>query len=137
MKIILDAMGGDNAPQAVVQGALEAHAQCGADIVLVGREEAIRACLTVAGQTGGRKLQRLGGDLRDLQTGDRPVQLGIAGHQSGSLGLRQIAAEGAALHRGGLLAVARRQHDELQGRAVSNGILLLKRSVAVAGDNIG
>ena len=37
----------------------------------------------------------------------------------------------------GLLAVARRQHDELQGRAVSNGILLLKRSVAVAGDNIG
>ena len=46
MKIILDAMGGDNAPQAVVQGALEAHAQCGADIVLVGREEAIRACLT-------------------------------------------------------------------------------------------
>ena len=43
MKIILDAMGGDNAPQAVVQGALEAHAQCGADIVLVGREEAIRA----------------------------------------------------------------------------------------------
>lgn len=40
MKIILDAMGGDNAPQAVVQGALEAHAQCGADIVLVGREEA-------------------------------------------------------------------------------------------------
>ena len=46
MKIILDAMGGDNAPQAVVQGALEAHAQCGADIVLVGREETIRACLT-------------------------------------------------------------------------------------------
>ena len=46
MKIILDAMGGDNAPQAVVQGALEAHTQCGADIVLVGREEAIRACLT-------------------------------------------------------------------------------------------
>ena len=46
MKILVDAMGGDNAPQAVVQGALEAHAQCGADIVLVGREEAIRACLT-------------------------------------------------------------------------------------------
>ena len=46
MKIILDAMGGDNAPQAIVEGALEAHAQCGVDIVLVGREEAIRACLT-------------------------------------------------------------------------------------------
>ena len=46
MKIILDAMGGDNAPQAIVEGALEAHAQCGAEIALVGREEAIRACLT-------------------------------------------------------------------------------------------
>lgn len=46
MKIILDAMGGDNAPQAIVEGTLEAHAQCGAEIALVGREEAIRACLT-------------------------------------------------------------------------------------------
>jgi len=53
MKIILDAMGGDNAPLAVVQGALEAHAQCGADIVLVGREEDIRACLI--GPTSGRE----------------------------------------------------------------------------------
>ena len=46
MKIILDAMGGDNAPQAVVDGALDAHARTGVDIALVGREEAIRACLT-------------------------------------------------------------------------------------------
>ena len=44
MKIILDAMGGDNAPQAMVQGALEAHkAQCGADIVLVGRAAEVHA----------------------------------------------------------------------------------------------
>ena len=46
MKIIIDAMGGDNAPAAVVQGALEAHAQKGMDIVLVGQEVAIRACLS-------------------------------------------------------------------------------------------
>lgn len=46
MKIILDAMGGDNAPKAVVDGALEAHAQTGVNIALVGREEDIRACLT-------------------------------------------------------------------------------------------
>ena len=37
MKIIVDAMGGDNAPQAIVQGALDAHKACGVDILLVGR----------------------------------------------------------------------------------------------------
>ena len=37
MKIIVDAMGGDNAPQAIVQGALDAHKLHGVDIVLVGR----------------------------------------------------------------------------------------------------
>ncbi len=43
MKIILDAMGGDNAPEAVVKGALNAAAAFeDIDIVLVGREEDIR-----------------------------------------------------------------------------------------------
>ena len=37
MKIIVDAMGGDNAPQAIVQGALDANRLHGVDIVLVGR----------------------------------------------------------------------------------------------------
>ena len=37
MKIIVDAMGGDNAPQAVVQGALDAHRLHGVDVLLVGR----------------------------------------------------------------------------------------------------
>ena len=48
MKIIVDAMGGDNAPLAPVQGALEAHRACGADILLVGRAaevlRAVEAC---------------------------------------------------------------------------------------------
>ena len=38
MKIIIDAMGGDNAPKAIVEGALAAHTQTGAEIVLVGQE---------------------------------------------------------------------------------------------------
>ena len=37
MKIIVDAMGGDNAPAALVRGALEAHKIHGVDILLVGR----------------------------------------------------------------------------------------------------
>ena len=48
MKIIVDAMGGDNAPAAVVQGALDAHKKHGVDILLVGRAaevlRAVEAC---------------------------------------------------------------------------------------------
>ena len=41
MKIILDAMGGDNAPEAAVLGAIEAAKEFGSQITLVGRGEAI------------------------------------------------------------------------------------------------
>ena len=41
MKIILDAMGGDNAPEAPVLGAIEAARTFGSQITLVGRGEAI------------------------------------------------------------------------------------------------
>ena len=41
MKIILDAMGGDNAPEAPVLGALDAAKAYGTEITLVGRGEAI------------------------------------------------------------------------------------------------
>ena len=43
MKIILDAMGGDNAPDANIQGALNAINKVKAEIVLVGKEEIIRS----------------------------------------------------------------------------------------------
>ena len=45
MRIIVDAMGGDNAPDAVVRGALDAREEFGTDIVLVGRGEEILASL--------------------------------------------------------------------------------------------
>ena len=41
MKIILDAMGGDFAPEAPVMGAIDAVKAYGAQIVLVGRGEEI------------------------------------------------------------------------------------------------
>ena len=41
MKIIVDAMGGDLAPEAPVLGALQAAKACGAEIMLVGRGEVI------------------------------------------------------------------------------------------------
>ena len=45
MKIIIDAMGGDNAPQAIVKGAVDAQKEFGVDIILVGREADVRDCL--------------------------------------------------------------------------------------------
>ena len=49
MKILIDAMGGDNAPQAPVLGAIEATKYWGEQIVLVGREDEIRAAAREAG----------------------------------------------------------------------------------------
>ena len=45
MKIILDAMGGDNAPEAVVLGALDAAKDFDTEIILVGRGEEILASM--------------------------------------------------------------------------------------------
>ena len=49
MKIIIDAMGGDNAPQAIVEGAVSAQREFGVDIVLVGRENEVVSCLKPLG----------------------------------------------------------------------------------------
>ena len=45
MKIIVDAMGGDNAPGEIVKGAVRAQRELGVEIVLVGRREAVEECL--------------------------------------------------------------------------------------------
>ena len=45
MKIIVDAMGGDNAPHAPVRGALEAVKEYGVEVVLVGKGEEILSVL--------------------------------------------------------------------------------------------
>ena len=49
MRIILDAMGGDNAPEAVVKGAVRAKKALGVDIVLVGIEDRVKECLRAEG----------------------------------------------------------------------------------------
>ena len=41
MKIILDAMGGDNAPEATIKGAVKAIKEIDSEIILVGNEEKI------------------------------------------------------------------------------------------------
>ena len=49
MKIIIDAMGGDNAPLEIVKGALSAQKRFGVDIVLTGDEAAIRDAARACG----------------------------------------------------------------------------------------
>ena len=49
MKIIVDAMGGDNAPEAVVEGSVMAVRELGVDIVLVGRQDVVETLLKKAG----------------------------------------------------------------------------------------
>ena len=49
MKIIIDAMGGDNAPEQIVLGALQSAKEFGVQIVLVGRGEEILASMRAHG----------------------------------------------------------------------------------------
>ena len=57
MKIIVDAMGGDNAPEAIIKGALMARDELSVDITLVGMAEKIEECL-------------VGADRRDIEIVD-------------------------------------------------------------------
>ena len=50
MKIIVDAMGGDNAPLEIVKGALLAAKELETEITLVGRGEEILRCLQELGE---------------------------------------------------------------------------------------
>lgn len=62
MKIIVDAMGGDNAPGAIVQGALEANRTHGLEILLVGRtEEILRAVEGLRRKDAARRCGDQGG----------------------------------------------------------------------------
>ena len=52
MKIIVDAMDGDNAPEAIVKGAVYARDGLGVEICLVGRTEDIERCLDGVDRSG-------------------------------------------------------------------------------------
>lgn len=49
MRIIIDAMGGDNAPEEIVKGAVRAKRELGVDVTLVGIEERVCECLAAEG----------------------------------------------------------------------------------------
>ena len=45
LRILVDAMGGDNAPGEIIKGALRARDELGVALTLVGQKEKIEACL--------------------------------------------------------------------------------------------
>lgn len=51
MRIIIDAMGGDNAPEEIVKGAVFSRKEFGVDITLVGRKDDIVRCLEREGMS--------------------------------------------------------------------------------------
>ena len=51
-RIALDAMGGDNAPEAIVRGAVNAVRSIEDQIIIVGQEEVISSCLKKTGYAG-------------------------------------------------------------------------------------
>lgn len=57
MRIIVDAMGGDNAPAEIVAGAVRAVKEHDVDILLVGREEQVRACLAKCPGGGSERIR--------------------------------------------------------------------------------
>jgi glycerol-3-phosphate acyltransferase PlsX len=59
-RIAIDALGGDNAPEEIVIGAIRASEELDAEIILVGDRRAIEDCLKKHGQSG--KLEIVDGD---------------------------------------------------------------------------
>lgn len=70
-RIVVDAMGGDQAPQEVVAGALMAAGTLGVELILVGQVEAIRQELRGTGEIAGLRIV----DARDIiEMEDHPTE---------------------------------------------------------------
>ena len=86
-RIVVDAMGGDNAPDAVVEGALMAAGGLGVEVILVGRREAIEAELE-----GARSGQLSIVDAADVIEMDEHATDAVRGKPDASInvGLRMV-----------------------------------------------
>ena len=82
MRILIDAMGGDNAPGEIVRGAVDAAAEFDVDVCLVGQEEKILAALKGCG------VDAPGGHPSDLGM----IQLADAYQKAIAAALKELAA---------------------------------------------
>ena len=118
MKIILDGMGGDNAPAEIVKGATMAAAKMEHEIVLVGDEEQIRAELAKYTYNPSQISIQHAGDV--ITNDDAPVKavrsktdssmvVGINMIKNGEGDLFVSAGNSGALMAGGLFILGRIQ----------------------------
>jgi len=72
LKIAVDAFGGDNAPEAIVKGCIDAVKECDAELILVGRESVLADMLQNADIPSGRISIHHAEEV--IETGDSPVE---------------------------------------------------------------
>lgn len=113
LKVLVDAMGGDNAPKEVILGALEARDKFGIDIVLIGKEDVIRPYI----KPSFKSVEII--DAREIITNDERPVTAIRRKKDSSIvkGLRLIregkaqalvsAGSTGALMAGGLFIMGR------------------------------
>jgi glycerol-3-phosphate acyltransferase PlsX len=113
LRIALDAMGGDHAPEAPVEGAVRAARAWGYEIQLVGREADVRAALRKQGDlTGVEHLLQIVHAPEVIEMGEHPASAVRAKrHSSMATGIDLVkkgAADGfvSAGNTGGVLATA-------------------------------
>jgi len=95
MTVAVDAMGGDNAPHAIVAGAVRAVAELGVPVTLVGRREVIDAALTAAGGAPSDRLRI--SDARDvIEMDEHPANAVRAKRDASIVRACALVAEGTA-----------------------------------------
>ncbi len=90
MKIVLDAMGGDNAPKAAVEAAILASEIEGVEILLVGKEDEIKPLLA-----GNTKIEIVNADEKVEMDDDPSTVLRVKKDSSMAVGLRLLHEEKA------------------------------------------
>ena len=115
VRIALDAMGGDHAPQAPIAGAVRAARAWKYEIQLVGREADIRPALRQQGDlTGIEDLLHIVHAPEVVEMGEHPASaVRSKRHSSMAMGVDLVKSGGAdafvsAGNTGGVLATARR-----------------------------
>jgi phosphate acyltransferase len=113
LRIALDAMGGDHAPQAPVAGAVRAARACGYEIQLVGRESEVRAALRQQGDLSGvEHLLQIVHAPEVIEMSEHPASaVRSKRHSSMATGIELVKKGGAdafvsAGNTGGVLATA-------------------------------
>ena len=117
MRILIDAMGGDNAPEAIVRGAVQAAREYEAELVLIGKEERINAVLSSEGVEPGGKVSVVNADdeitmeddpataVRRKKNSSMAVMLSMLAHGEGDAAIS--AGSTGALLSGATLIVRR------------------------------